>query len=198
MTIAIKTQNNFALAIALHCILLLCLLCPPDFQASEPTNQTADLHSTVTTTNASAERSTHSDTDVLTPALGKLAPVPTVEASKTDPKLTEEELKAKLEAARNLRLTREAAKAEPMFVELLAEGTPEAIQQSSLLELSLCAQDQNDLPRANQIYAQFLSRWPSDSRAPEILLRQGQIFRQIGLNSIALAKFYAVMTAALD
>jgi tetratricopeptide (TPR) repeat protein len=32
---------------------------------------------------------------------------------------------------------------------------------------------------------------------PEILLRQGQFFRQMGINSMALAKFYSVMTAAL-
>jgi tetratricopeptide (TPR) repeat protein len=32
---------------------------------------------------------------------------------------------------------------------------------------------------------------------PEILLRQGQMFRAMGLNDLALAKFYSVMTAAL-
>jgi tetratricopeptide (TPR) repeat protein len=57
---------------------------------------------------------------------------------------------------------------------------------------------ENDLPRAEAICSQFLDRWPHDTRAPEILLRQGQIFRQMGLNNMALTKFYAVMTAALS
>ncbi len=106
-------------------------------------------------------------------------------------------LNNKLELARSLRLNSLAAQAEPSLVELLADENPEAIRQSALLELALCAQDRNDLPRAQQIYSQFHSRWPNDARTPEILLRQGQFFRQMGLNSMALTKFYGVMTAAL-
>jgi len=118
-------------------------------------------------------------------------------SEETDHVKTEEELKNQLEMARNLRITRQAAKAEPIFIELLQDGIPDSIRQSALLELALAAQEQNDLPRAQQIYSQFLSRWSNDSRAPEILLRQGQFFRQMGINSMALTKFYGVMTAAL-
>ena len=35
------------------------------------------------------------------------------------------------------------------------------------------------------------------TRVPEVLLHQGQVFRQMGLHNLALTKFYAVMTAAL-
>ena len=106
-------------------------------------------------------------------------------------------LNTQLDLARSLRLKNLAAQAEPGLVELLADENPEPIRQAALLELALCAQDRNDLPRAQQIYAQFLSRWAGDARVPEILLRQGQFFRQMGLNSMALTKFYSVMTAAL-
>ncbi len=107
-------------------------------------------------------------------------------------------LNDKLELARSLRLNSLASQAEPGLVELLADESPEAIRQAALLELALCAQDQNDLPRGQQIYAQFISRWPNDVRTPEILLRQGQFFRQMGLNTMALTKFYGVMTAAIS
>lgn len=106
-------------------------------------------------------------------------------------------LQKKLETARYLRTTRQAREAEPLFVELLADESPESIRQSALLELAAAAQDQNDLPRAQQVYAQFLSKWPNDLRVPEILLRQGLLFRQMGLNNLALTKFYGVMTSAL-
>jgi tetratricopeptide (TPR) repeat protein len=115
--------------------------------------------------------------------------------------LTEEQmvdqLKGKLEMARYLRVTRQPADAEPILVSLLAEGTPDSIRKLALLELAMVAQDCNNLPRAEQVYAQYLSRWPNDTRVPEILLRQGQLFRKMGLNTLSLAKFYAVMTAAL-
>jgi tetratricopeptide (TPR) repeat protein len=108
------------------------------------------------------------------------------------------QLRATLEDARHLRLMRQPTTAEPILVDLLNSGSPETIQQSALLELALVAQDENNLVRAEQIYAQFVARWPNDKRAPEIFLHQGQLFRQMGLNSLAFAKFYSVMTAALS
>ena len=106
-------------------------------------------------------------------------------------------LRATLEDARRLRLMRQPATAEPVLENLLTEGIPEEIQQSAMLELALVAQDENNLVRAEQIYAQFAGRWSGDRRIPEVYLHQGQLFRQMGLNSLAFAKFYSVMTAAL-
>lgn len=108
-----------------------------------------------------------------------------------------EQFQKQLELARYLRYTRQPADATPILVGLLADRTPQPVKQNALLELALVAQDQNDLAQAEQIYAQFVSRWPNDLRIPELLLRQGQVFRDMGLNTLALAKFYAVMTSAL-
>jgi tetratricopeptide (TPR) repeat protein len=107
------------------------------------------------------------------------------------------QMESKLEEARHMRLMRQPAIAEPILVSLLADGTPETIQQAALLELAAAAEDENDLVRAQQIDAQFIGRWSSDRRIPEVYLNQGQLFRQMGVNSLALAKFYSVMTAAL-
>ncbi len=93
---------------------------------------------------------------------------------------------------------RQPEKAEPMLVGLLAGNIPEAIQKSALFELGAVVRAENDLPRAQTIYGQYLERWPADVRVPEILLRQGEIFRQMGLNDLALGKFYSVMTSALS
>jgi len=108
-----------------------------------------------------------------------------------------EQFQRQLELARYLRFTRQPAEATPILVSLLSDRTPQTTKQSALLELALVAQDQNDLAQAEQIYAQFQSRWPNDLRIPELMLRQGQVFRDMGLNNLALAKFYAVMTSAL-
>jgi len=102
-----------------------------------------------------------------------------------------------LEEARRLRYERQATAAEAKLVDLLVEESPERIKQAALLELAMAAQDEQNGVRAEQIYAQFLSKWANDPRVPEILLRQGQIFRQLGLNTLALTKFYSVMTSAL-
>jgi len=102
-----------------------------------------------------------------------------------------------LEEGRKMRLIRQPAAAEVILEGLLTAGTPESIQQDALLELAAAAQDQNDLIRAQQIDAQFISKWSNDRRIPEVYLNQGRLFRQMGVNSLALAKFYSVMTAAL-
>lgn len=126
---------------------------------------------------------------------------PPLQGTNIVPVLTKEELfenyRKQLETARYLRATGTPADAEPILMGLLAEGKPDLIHQSALLELANAVQAENDLPRAQDILAQFLVRWPDDPRAPEILLKQGEVFRQMGLNNLALAKFYAVMTAAL-
>lgn len=94
--------------------------------------------------------------------------------------------------------TRQPEKAEPLLVALLAGNVAEDTQKAALLELATVVRDENDLPRAQSIYGQYLQRWPGDVKIPEILLRQGEVFRQMGLNDLALGKFYSVMTSALS
>ena len=103
-----------------------------------------------------------------------------------------------LAEARYQASTRDYAPAETNFIKLLAADVPVATQQAALFELAQVVATENDLPRAVSIYTQFLQRWPGDVRTPEIYLRQGQVFRQMDLPSLALAKFYGVMTTALS
>jgi tetratricopeptide (TPR) repeat protein len=104
---------------------------------------------------------------------------------------------ASLAMARLYENSRQPERAEPILVGLLAGNVPDATQKSALLELGEVVRQENDLPRAQTIYSQFLLRWPNDIKVPEILLRQGEIFRQMGLSDLALGKFYSVMTSAL-
>ena len=107
------------------------------------------------------------------------------------------QFRTQLELARHYRHIRQPREAEPVLVELLNGDSPEAIKQQAMLELAMAVKDAGDLARAQQIYAQYLSRWSSDMLVPEILLREGRIFREMGLNNLALAKFYSVMTSSL-
>ena len=104
---------------------------------------------------------------------------------------------ANLAMASYYRKTKEPQLSEPILIGLLNEDVPETIQKSALLELGAVVRDENDLPRAQTIYAQFINKWPEDPRAPEVFLRQGEIFRQMGLTDMALGKFYSVMASAI-
>jgi tetratricopeptide (TPR) repeat protein len=94
--------------------------------------------------------------------------------------------------------TRDWKDAEESYVKLLVDGIPEAMQKTALFELAQVVRSENDLTRAQAIYTQYLTRWPGDIRTPEIFLKQGQVFREMGLPNLALTKFYGVMTTALS
>jgi tetratricopeptide (TPR) repeat protein len=107
------------------------------------------------------------------------------------------EFQTELEMARHLRLARHFADAAATCTGLLRSEVPEKVQRAAFLELAQMALEQNDLPRAEQIYAQCLAHWPKDPGVPELLLRQGMVYRKMGLPTLAIAKFYSVMTSAL-
>ena len=102
-----------------------------------------------------------------------------------------------LSTARFGATTRDFIPAEANFVKLLADDVPEEFQRTALYELALMVQVQNQQTRAQSIFTQYVQRWPNDARIPDIYLHQGQIFREMGLNDLALTKFYAVMSAGL-
>ena len=107
------------------------------------------------------------------------------------------EFQTRLEMARHLRLERQFAEAATTCIGLIQSPAPEKVQRTALMELGQIAIEQNNLPRAEQVYAQCLNRWPKDPGVPELLLRQGMVLRKMGLPSQAIAKFYSVMTTAL-
>ena len=80
---------------------------------------------------------------------------------------------------------------------LLEADAPEEIQRLALIETALAAQDDSKYIRAEQIFGQYLHNYPEDTSAPEVLLRQGIVYRQMGVNTLAISKFYAVMGTAL-
>jgi tetratricopeptide (TPR) repeat protein len=80
---------------------------------------------------------------------------------------------------------------------ILKAGAPDEMNRTAMLEMALMAQENQQPGRAQQIYAQYLERYSDDPSAAEVCLRQGLLYRQMGAPTMALAKFYSVMTTAL-
>lgn len=83
------------------------------------------------------------------------------------------------------------------FASLVQGNAPEELKREALLELAVTAQERNQPEKAQQVYAQFLRKYPNDDSVPEIFLRQGILYRQMGAPVLAQSKFFAVMTSAL-
>ncbi len=130
--------------------------------------------------------------------LGEL-PLPTA-IKMTNAASIEDRLKAvqeQFELARSQRRDKDYTSASQVLVGIMKLNIPVEYKRKALFELALIAQDEGKLIKAQQIFSQYLNLYGKDPSAPEILLRQGLIYRQMGVNTLAISKFYAVMSSAL-
>jgi tetratricopeptide (TPR) repeat protein len=100
--------------------------------------------------------------------------------------------------AQKLRLEKNNVQAIKTMISLLESEAPDSIKKTTMLELAQIYQENNDLLRAQQIYAQFCQRYPQDPRIPVIFLKLGILYREMGSPSLAIGKFYSVMTTAIN
>jgi tetratricopeptide (TPR) repeat protein len=102
-----------------------------------------------------------------------------------------------LTLARQQRLDKNAPLAGRTLETLLDSNPSTEYKRLGLFEMALVAQDELQYVRAEQIYAQYLHLYPDDPSAPDIILRQGLVYRQMGVATMAISKFYAVMSTCL-
>lgn len=108
------------------------------------------------------------------------------------------DLQTRLEAARKLRIDKEFGRSERALIQLLEGRAPEEIKRPALLELATVMQDQKEFQKAQEIFSEYVRRYPKDPSVPEVLLRQAYLYREMGVPVLALAKFYAVISACLN
>jgi tetratricopeptide (TPR) repeat protein len=131
------------------------------------------------------------------PGLGLLPTPGTVPATPAAEPDNVKKFQLQLDLGREQRRQKNISVATQTLTGLLTGDSPPEIKRLALFELALVAQDDNKLARAEQIFGQYLHAYLDDPSAPEVLLRQGLIYRQMGVNNLAIAKFYAVMSTAL-
>ena len=107
------------------------------------------------------------------------------------------DLDAMLEWARRMKREKNFDAAEKSFVMVLGGDAPEIMHRTALLEMGLMAQENQQHTRAQQVFTQYLERYPDDPSAAEVYLRQGLLYRQMGAPTMALSKFYAVLTTSM-
>lgn len=103
-----------------------------------------------------------------------------------------------LESARSLREGKELKRSESALIQLLEGRAPDEIKRAALLELALVMQEEREFTKAQSLYSEFVRRYEKDPAVPEILLRQGYLYRQMGVSVLALSKFYAVISSCLN
>jgi tetratricopeptide (TPR) repeat protein len=100
--------------------------------------------------------------------------------------------------ARQLRLEKNLSNATRILMSLLQKPLPDEFRRRIILELAYVAQADQQPLKALRLLSYYLEKYPEDDFVPEVLLRQGLIYREVGASGLALNKLYAVMTKALN
>jgi len=100
--------------------------------------------------------------------------------------------------ARTQRKALDFALATKTLESILESDAPNIIKQTAFLELAFVAQQDRQYVKALKIFSKYVQKYPQDSSVPEITLRQGLLFRELGLYDMAVSKFYGVMTTSLN
>ena len=104
----------------------------------------------------------------------------------------------RLETGKSLRQAKDYKRAESTLVQLLESHAPEEIKRPALLELAQTMQEQKSYQKAQTLYSEYVRRNEKDPSAPEVLLRQGYLYREMGIPVLALSKFYGVISTCLN
>jgi tetratricopeptide (TPR) repeat protein len=150
----------------------------------------------ISSTKRGAQDVSQNNTTTDIPLPGRIRDKVTSEKVTTDPVLLKN-LQIDLDLAKTERRQKGFAMATRLLVGILETNAPVEIQRSALYELALVAQDDNQLVKAQQIFGQYLRVFPDDPSVPEVLLRQGLLYRQMGATTMAVGKFYSVMSSSL-
>jgi tetratricopeptide (TPR) repeat protein len=151
----------------------------------------ADAEAATTKTNLPAINQSKRHSDSLPESPNILS-----ERPPTPPQLLKN-FEAKLDLAHSSRTNHDYETAEKCLTFILEGRAPETLKGAALLEYASLCVDRKQLPRAQQIYAQWLRKFPEHPDSPEILLRQGLIYRDMGAPDMARTKFFSVMSSAV-
>jgi tetratricopeptide (TPR) repeat protein len=88
--------------------------------------------------------------------------------------------------------------AESHYLELLNVDLPQAQRMKTLLELADLYHKCNVKPKEAAVYERYIEAFPQDVMVPEIYMRLGFIYRDIGAFKTALGKFYSVLNSSLS
>jgi tetratricopeptide (TPR) repeat protein len=108
------------------------------------------------------------------------------------------DLQTRLEAARKLREDKEFDRSESTLIQLLEAKGPDEIKRPALLELGLVMQEEKEYQKAQQVFSEYVRRYPKDPSVPDVFLKQAYLYREMGVTTLALSKFYAVISSCLN
>ncbi|MBN2068969.1 MAG: tetratricopeptide repeat protein [Opitutales bacterium] len=88
--------------------------------------------------------------------------------------------------------------AETRYIEQLSQDISDDKRKSLLLEMAAMFERHNIKPKVAAVYEKYIEMYADDPLVPEIYMRLGFIYREMGAFDQALSKFYSVLNTSLS
>lgn len=89
------------------------------------------------------------------------------------------------------------AAAEKAFTRALTANAPVEAKRALVLEMAALYRGADQLTKAAAVLEKFVKTFPNDREVPQVLLRLGAIYRDLGVYSMATARFFQVLNSTL-
>lgn len=93
--------------------------------------------------------------------------------------------------------TPDVLNAEAHYTELLLLDIPDVQRRKVLLDMANLYYKTNVKPKEAAVYERFIEAYPQDEMIPELYMRLGFLYRDMGLFQRSLTKFYSVLNSSL-
>jgi len=104
---------------------------------------------------------------------------------------------AAAESARRFWQAGDHAAAEKAFTRALTANVRVERKRSLVLEMAGLYRGAGQLTKAAAVLEKFIKTYPDDREVPQVLLRLGTIYRELGVYSMATARFFQVLNSTL-
>ena len=87
--------------------------------------------------------------------------------------------------------------AEKAFTRALTANVPLEQKRDLVLEMAGLYREAGQLPKAAAVLEKFIKTYPGDRDIPQVLLRLGVVYRELGVYSMATSRFFQVLNSTL-
>ncbi|MBE2213787.1 MAG: tetratricopeptide repeat protein [Opitutaceae bacterium] len=101
------------------------------------------------------------------------------------------------ESARRFWQAGDYAAAEKAFTRALTANVPVESKRGLVLEMAGLYRGADQLTKAAAVLEKYIKTYPSDREVPQVLLELGAIYRDLGVYSMATARFFQVLNSTL-
>lgn len=108
------------------------------------------------------------------------------------------EAETRIQLAQTLKADYKFEVAEKILVGVLRKDPKPQEQQRAMVLLADILTESHQYGKALQVYAEYVRHFANDPTVPEVILKQALLYREMGLNVMALSRFYSVISTCLN